>query len=256
MKIHTNLSLQNIENETWEDVDGWEGKYQVSNLGRFKSLGRFKQIGARGLKMMPSKILRQNTSKGYLTIIFYKNDDFRQKRQSHSVVAERFIPNPENKPQVNHKNGIKWDNRVENLEWATASENQRHALINGLRAKAQGENSNLSKLTNDDIYKIRELYLTKKYRQCDLAKMFSMDLHSISNILLAKGWKHLGIKPISIGRDERIGGRAKLNENDVRVVRHLHYINKMRHEDIGVIFSVSNVAISNIIKGKTYTSVQ
>jgi hypothetical protein len=77
----------------------------------------------------------------------------------HRLIAQTFIPNPDNKPQVNHKNGNKHDNRVENLEWATSYENNLHARINGLaKGPKKGENSNCSKLDDETIAYIKSIH--------------------------------------------------------------------------------------------------
>lgn len=107
--------------EVWRDAPGYEGLYQVSNLGRIKSLQNGK-----------AKILRLlKNSKGYLRVCL--SNENRKYIRVHRLIAFAFIPNPENKPQINHKNGIKTDNRIENLEWITCSDNHKHAFKIGLK---------------------------------------------------------------------------------------------------------------------------
>lgn len=109
--------------EHWKDIKGWEGRYQISNDGRVRTLN-YKRTG------------RVQVLTGFTDIRGYKSVHFRiggagSKKKYyliHRLVAELFIPNPENKPFVNHKNGKRDDNRVDNLEWVTRSENEKHKI--------------------------------------------------------------------------------------------------------------------------------
>lgn len=115
----------------------------VSNLGRIKRT----MYKNRYITREQTKILKPIHTKDYDHINLYKNNTQKQ-CLLHVLVAKTFILNPENKPQVNHKNGIKTDNRVENLEWVTRSENQIHAYKTGLQKKKTGSNSKLKKPVN------------------------------------------------------------------------------------------------------------
>ena len=120
MEIYKNLDLEDMAGEIWKDIEGFEKKYQISNMGRVKALN-FKRSGK-------EKIMKQCLEKsGYLRITLSKNN--KQKKYSvHRMTAMAFIPNIENKKEVNHKNTNTLDNRVENLEWATPKENMNNPL--------------------------------------------------------------------------------------------------------------------------------
>ena len=121
--------------EIWKDIKGFEGHYQVSNLGRVKSLEwtYYSGQGHYAKKVQPEKILSQKISKrtGYCIVLLY--GDKRHYRTVHRLVAETFLPEVKGKDIVNHKDGNKQNNNVENLEWSTYSENTIHALHQGLR---------------------------------------------------------------------------------------------------------------------------
>ena len=117
--------------EEWKQVVGFEGLYEVSNTGVVRSVDRV--VGGRWKcgRRISGVILAQQLSKnGYLTVILHKESQYYTK-QVHRLVAEAFIPNPDNLPQVNHIDTDKTNNNVENLEWMTGMDNMRHAFANG-----------------------------------------------------------------------------------------------------------------------------
>lgn len=119
----------------WKEIKGYEGRYIISNYGEIISLPRYKHNNSKMQYVEPKEILRYiNKVNGYVYVQLWKNAEYKNIRL-HKLVAETFIPNPENKPQVNHIDGNKQNNKVDNLEWCTARENIIHAYKIGLRQK-------------------------------------------------------------------------------------------------------------------------
>ena len=150
--------------EIWKDVVGYESIFSISNYGRVYS-------------KRTNKILKQVRNKfGYLTIptkINYVNYCFRV----HRLVAEAFLENPDNKPEVNHKDGNKENNCQVNLEWCTGSENVKHSYDTGLRTAKSGFDNYGSKLTPEQVDYIRENY--KPYCRTNGARALAkiLDVH-------------------------------------------------------------------------------
>ena len=111
--------------EEWRDIKGFEGRYMVSNLGRVKSLERMKWCGLNGgcYRTVSEKILKgRDSGDGYLKVNLYKDGKVKECRINR-LVAQAFLPNPDNLPEVNHKDKIRTNNRVDNLEWCTRQYN-------------------------------------------------------------------------------------------------------------------------------------
>lgn len=115
-------------NEIWHPCVGFETHYEVSNLGNVRSIERMvnNRLG-NGLRKSPAKSLKQGKSKSGYLIVSFCVDGVKSNQTVHRLVARAFISNESNKPQVNHKDGNKHNNCVDNLEWATVSENAKHA---------------------------------------------------------------------------------------------------------------------------------
>lgn len=135
-----------LDTEIWADIKGYEGLYQVSNLSRVKSLMKKKRSR--------EKLLRQTQDvAGYLVVCLSINKT-KKNIKVHRLVAQTFIENPENKPCVNHKNGVRNDARIKNLEWCTYSENTKHSFeILGNKSPYKGRKGHLA-------YNSRPVYCT------------------------------------------------------------------------------------------------
>lgn len=112
--------------EVWKDIIGFEGQYQISNLGQVKSLAR---LSGTNVNRKDRLLVQKPNKQGYLFVSLFSNSVCYNK-YIHRLVAETFIPNPDNKPQVNHINEIKTDNTVENLNWMTPTENLNYGTRN------------------------------------------------------------------------------------------------------------------------------
>lgn len=131
--------------EMWKDIKDYEGLYQVSSYGRVRSLDRIhtyvKHYAGKDViatHHFKGRILSTGHSSGYLSVVLAK-DGSTKTFLVHRLVAQAFIPNPENKPQVNHTNGDHQKNDVDNLEWSTEKENQQHAVKLGLHSRSHNK---------------------------------------------------------------------------------------------------------------------
>jgi len=188
--------IPKIEGEFWVDIQGWEGYYSVSNKLRIK-----RNEGYRGKSFYPEKLITPRlTSYGYYEVVFTVNNK-RGKYFWHRVVAIAFIPNSENKPEVNHKNGNRADYSIDNLEWTTRSENQLHKTR--ILMSGSGENHPNAKLSSSDILNIHNLYKTGKYSQRKISEMYRLNNATVYKILRGIIWSDFAKEKYNIKRVRR-----------------------------------------------------
>lgn len=177
------------KNEIWKDIIEMESFYSVSNYGRIvrKSRPVKTKGGERNLKERYSKL--QNNGRGYLAL-YVKINGKRTLLYIHRLVAMYFLENPFKLPEVNHKDGNKSNNNVDNLEWITREDNQKHASENNLIKK--GEACSYSKLNKNDVLAIRRLYrMNPGFNKCAVARKLNVRDTTIHKIINNQRWKSI-----------------------------------------------------------------
>jgi hypothetical protein len=164
--------------EAWRPISGFEDVYAASNLGRIRSTTI--RSNGRGGKVLKPSLNRQT---GYLQVHLYRLSE-RYCRRVHRLVCQTFLPNPLGLPEVNHKNGIKTDCFIDNLEWSTHAANMQHAHDAGL--KPSGEAISNAKLTWASVAEIRA---STGKSQDQLAREFGVSQTLISAVVLGQRWK-------------------------------------------------------------------
>jgi hypothetical protein len=189
-------------NEQWKPVLGFEGAYEVSTLGRVRSLTRITRDCWGGTRTWPGRMLKPKPGKkyGYVNLRLHANGKSRS-TSIHVLVAEVFVPNPENKPEVNHKNSDRTCNRATNLEWMTKSEQQHHAFKYGFKTGARGTRQWMSKLKEKDVREIRKQCAAGK-PESQIARDFSICQQHVHNIVTFKKWAWLDSPQVSVSKKD------------------------------------------------------
>ncbi len=172
-------NIEDLPGEIWADIAGYDGMYQISTKGRVKSFKRGKAI-----------LIKQKLNEdGYLHVCLSKGCHHKC-FSVNRLVAMAFIPNPENKPEVDHIDNNHTNNCVENLRWATRGENAKYAVESG--AYRFGDNHPRAKLTTAQAKEIMEIYIprSKEYGIKALAKKYGVSRATIENVIYGGAWRH------------------------------------------------------------------
>lgn len=182
-----------MKKEQWKDIKGYEGFYQISNLGRVKRLGNLPPYKEHFLKLICNR-------QGYFYVCLCVENK-RQAKTVHRLVAQAFIPNSKNKPCVNHIDGKKSNNKAENLEWCTHCENTKHAYKTGLiklNTKSFIESNrqksrNRRKCTENQVKEIKKIHFETGWGSCRIAKLVNLNRAIIENIIRNKNYRDIKV---------------------------------------------------------------
>lgn len=184
-----------MKQEIWKQVNGFEGYYEISNLGRIKSLAKEWTTGERwGIRKKEESFLKFGKSSNK-NILYYNVTFCVDKVKSyflvHRLVAKHFVDNPNNYNVVNHLDSDTTNNDSENLEWTTTKGNVLHSFEHGKRVVINGEKHGNCKLTVKQVLEIRELVEIGKLEHEDVAKMYKVSRPTITKIVRRIRWKHI-----------------------------------------------------------------
>lgn len=237
-----------MEVERWKPIEGYEGIYEISDYGRIRSLDRIIEcrcdFGIYHSRRKGTYLRFGTNQSGYYNCRLYK-DTFGKTQLVSRLVAQTFIPNPNNYPEVNHKDGNKKNNYYKNLEWMTHNENYQHGLDTGLINNV-GENASKAILSDEDVIKI--LQSQKSARE--LSKKFKVNKSVIYQIKNKVTWKHIKIDVVKIPRSwdvERHKGSKLTEKQVINIIK-----SKKLTSDLAKEYKISKNVICNIRAGRTW----
>ena len=186
-----------MNNEIWKPIKGYEGKYEVSNLGRVKSKERISNCCYNSTRKTKEKIIAHYLEKnGYLSVCLFKEG--KHTKRVHKLVASAFIPNPNNYPCINHINGNKLDNNMNNLEWCTYSHNVKEAFRLGL--------ANNSEKQRNAVREYCKKHKNKPLVQLDINNNLIKEWNSAVEVEEKMGISRKNISQCVRGKNKTAGG--------------------------------------------------
>lgn len=231
--------------EIWKDVVGFEDYYQISSLGHLMSKER-KYVNSLGIyKTLKPKLKKSFIgANGYVFVqLQVNNNTFNT--SIHRLVANAFLGKSD--AEVNHRDGHKENNNVDNLEFSTRSKNVAHAYRTGLRISDKGINANFAKLNESQVIEIVELAKTMAYKE--ISAKIGISVRNISSIVRGFTWTHI----TGIDRSKLAYNNEKLNKDSVLEIIKLKGI--ASYQEIAKKYGVSVTTISMVMSGKVWSSI-
>ena len=252
-----------IHHEEWRPVVGFEDRYEVSNTGKVRSISRTYTNSRGSTYTVNGKELTQETKKStnnnphnYKRVTLSDNDGKLIHKSVHRLVAEAFIPNPENKPQVNHIDCVKDNNNVDNLEWCTSTENLQHASKHGLMhdTALKGEDAVLAKFTNEEVAWMRQLYDAGVSINL-IAEQYDVSRPTINNAIFGRSYKEADAlwKPCTPAESAKGSSSkcASLTQEEVDAIREEAKSGVTQHS-LAIKYNVSDTTIYRIVNNLRY----
>jgi predicted XRE-type DNA-binding protein len=228
-----------MSEEIWKPLPGWEEYYLISNKGR-----------VRRYSLLKNRV----TSWGYEIVSPTTPDKKQSVVMIHRAVLEAFIgPAPSPKHVGNHINGIKTDNRLENLEWVTQSENVRHAYSTGLKKRYHGRTNKSAVLSEEQVSEILRL-IAERIPQKEIAQKFGVSRKLVSDIGLGKRWPHVQ-RPTNISAKKKHGAEV-FTDAEVVEIKGLLNQKTMSKRAIARLYGVDEGTIRAIASGKTWNHIK
>lgn len=180
-----------MEKEIWKPVLGYESYYEVSSLGRIRTIEREIVLPSHRYLKKQKLLTQFKDGRGYLHVKLYNGKGKCKSITSHRIVALGFLDNPSNLPEINHIDGNKHNNNLNNLEWISRSDNIKHAYLTRDPQTYKGSGNKNSKLKEEEVVKIREEYKKGKITYKDLSKKYNVGITLVGYIIKNQVWKHV-----------------------------------------------------------------
>lgn len=180
--------------KNWHDIEGYKGIYQITTDGNVRSLDKVVNCYPSTKRTCKGKILKPLTDAyGYHYFQLSDSNNQIKNKKLHRLLCLAFLPNPMKYPHVNHKNGVKDDNRLKNLEWCTHQQNMKHAYDNGFIPEPitiKGEKSNFAKLTKEQAHQIKVRLKAGEHPNI-ISKDYPVGVSAIKEIKAGRSWNEL-----------------------------------------------------------------